>query len=93
MNAALTRTQVEKQVNVLIDGTACTVPAGITIAVALLLVRHPDEGVTGTRNVYCGMGSCYECVAEVNGVPGTRTCITPVADGMRVNTKGTKTRG
>ena len=39
------------------------------------------------RGVFCAIGRCTDCMMIVDGVPNTRTCITPVQAGMRVNTQ------
>lgn len=36
------------------------------------------------RGLHCARGRCVMCHMEVDGVPGVPTCITPLADGMRV---------
>ena len=36
------------------------------------------------RGFFCGIGKCSSCLMRVNGVPNIRTCITPVEDGMVV---------
>jgi predicted molibdopterin-dependent oxidoreductase YjgC len=33
------------------------------------------------------MGACFECVAIVDGRRGTRTCMTPAREGLRVDTQ------
>lgn len=41
--------------------------------------------ITGEgRGIFCGIGHCYECRAEVDGVPNVRTCLTPNRQGIRV---------
>ena len=41
--------------------------------------------VTGEgRGVFCGIGHCYECRAEVDGVANVRTCLTPNRQGTKV---------
>ncbi|BCL14567.1 hypothetical protein GCM10017556_23060 [Micromonospora sagamiensis] len=35
------------------------------------------------RGVYCGIGVCFECVMSIDG-RRVRTCVTPVKDGMQV---------
>ncbi|UYQ76552.1 (2Fe-2S)-binding protein [Glutamicibacter sp. JL.03c] len=40
------------------------------------------RGTGQQRGVYCGIGHCYECRLTVDGDPGVRACLTPVADGM-----------
>jgi D-hydroxyproline dehydrogenase subunit gamma len=70
------------------DATAIPARAGDSVAVALLAA-----GITTTRTTpvsgaprgpFCLMGACFECLAEVDGRPNTQTCMTQVADGMRV---------
>lgn len=39
------------------------------------------------RGIFCAIGRCTDCKMIVDGVPNTRTCITPVKDGMRVETQ------
>ena len=70
-----------------VDGRPVRAHAGETVAAALLA-----EGVTATRTtaggdprgVFCGMGVCFDCLAVVDGVPNTRTCMTYVREGMDV---------
>lgn len=74
-----------------INGVEVTVPAGVSIAAALLTAGLSEFRRTPRRaeprGLFCGMGSCYDCVVAVNGVT-TRTCITPVTTGMRIETQG-----
>ncbi|MEW9502652.1 (2Fe-2S)-binding protein [Jeotgalibacillus marinus] len=37
------------------------------------------------RGVFCGIGHCYECRAEVDGIPNVRTCLTPLTEGTKVS--------
>ena len=39
------------------------------------------------RGIFCAIGRCTDCMMIVDGVPNTRTCVTPVRDGMRVCTQ------
>ena len=39
------------------------------------------------RGLFCGIGQCTDCMMTVNGVPNIRTCITPVEEGMTVETQ------
>lgn len=80
-----------RTVTIHIDGTAAEVPEGCSVAVALIVA-----GAAGTQRsaqrpeepgVFCGMGSCFECVLRIDGESAQRTCITPVRDGMRAETK------
>ncbi len=61
---------------------------GEPIAAALLAngvrtIRH-DDATGEPRGVYCGIGHCFECRAQVDGVNGVRTCLTPLREGTRV---------
>ena len=39
------------------------------------------------RGIFCAIGRCTDCMMIVDGLPNTRTCITPVHEGMRVETQ------
>jgi sarcosine oxidase subunit alpha len=45
--------------------------------------KHKNGRPSG---IYCGMGICYECLVNINGVSNVRACQTPVADGMIIST-------
>ena len=36
------------------------------------------------RGVFCAIGRCTDCMMIVDDVPNTRTCVTPVYEGIRV---------
>ncbi len=36
------------------------------------------------RGLFCAMGRCSDCMMIVDGQPNTRTCVTPVREGMTV---------
>lgn len=72
-----------------LDGYEGEPIAAAILANGLTVIRHCQ--VTGEpRGLYCGIGHCYECRAEVNGIPNVRTCLTPLEDGMVVNSNPTK---
>ena len=52
------------------------------IKVANISPKHHEP-----RGYFCGIGRCTNCVMTVNGDPNVRTCITPVEDGMIVETQ------
>ena len=72
-----------------VDGRDVRALAGMSVAAALL-----DAGVAGfrrsiggePRGPLCGMGTCFECRVTIDGVAHRRSCLTLVADGMRVGT-------
>jgi predicted molibdopterin-dependent oxidoreductase YjgC len=78
-------------VQITIDGERLEVPAGITLAGALLLLRKqifrttPLQGKP--RSQFCGMGLCYDCVVELNGQANVRACQVWVEDDMQVCTQ------
>ena len=39
------------------------------------------------RCIFCAIGRCTDCVMIVNGEPNVRTCITPLEEGMTVETQ------
>ena len=39
------------------------------------------------RGLFCGIGQCTDCAMIVNGKPNVRTCITPVKEGMVIETQ------
>jgi len=75
-------------VTIFIDDVPGAAEAGEMIAAVLL--RQPEGWSRKTpvslspRAPYCMMGVCFECLAEVDGVASTQTCLTPVKAGMRI---------
>ncbi len=60
-----------------------------TLAAALarqdiVALRQSDNGEK--RGLWCGMGSCFECVVQIEGQGTQRSCMTKVRDGMRIST-------
>jgi len=39
------------------------------------------------RGFFCAVGKCSSCFMVVNGVPNVRVCITPLKEGMRIQTQ------
>ena len=39
------------------------------------------------RGIFCAIGRCTDCMMVVDGVPNTRTCVTMVKDGMKVQSQ------
>lgn len=70
------------------DGQEMCGYAGEPIAAALMAhgirVLRRSERNGQPRGIYCGIGHCYECRVTVDGTPGMRACITPVREGIRV---------
>lgn len=74
-----------------VDGEAVTVYEGETVAGALMGTARRTFRSTARggapRGLYCGMGTCYDCLVVVDGRPNRRACMTAVAPGMRVQTQ------
>ena len=81
----------EESVHVIIDGKPCKAKQGEVIAAVMLangLRIHRHTAKRGEpRGVYCGIGQCTDCVMIVNGVANTRTCCTPVEEGMVIESQ------
>ena len=44
-----------------------------------------DTPVSGSeRAPYCMMGVCFDCLAEIDGVPNRQSCMVAGAPGMRI---------
>ena len=74
-------------VTVSVDGRPVTVYLGETVAAVLFAEGIPATRTTvggSPRGVFCGMGACFDCLAVIDGVPNTRTCMTWLADGMQI---------
>jgi NADH dehydrogenase/NADH:ubiquinone oxidoreductase subunit G len=79
-----------KPVRITVDGEEVLAYRGETIGVAMLaagrrVMRYTPRGHL-PRGLFCAMGVCFECVVTVEGSGPTRSCITPVAEGMIVST-------
>jgi D-hydroxyproline dehydrogenase subunit gamma len=80
---------VPELITVNVNDVTVRVPAGTTIAAAVLHagVTSFRRSVTGeARGPLCGMGICFECRVIVNGVAHVRSCQTLCEDGMDVRT-------
>lgn len=80
-------------VTLIVNGQPVEVPAGISVAAALLMAHcsppwRRSVVLRVPRAPYCLMGVCFECVACVDGRPGCRTCLTPVRAGMHITREG-----
>ena len=71
-----------------VEGRTVLVPAGASAAAAVLLAGLPslrETPVSGSaRAPYCLMGICFDCLAEIDGVPNRQSCMIAARPGMRV---------
>ena len=64
---------------------------GEPIAAALkaegVMVHRYTKKEHKPRGIFCAIGRCTDCVMIVNGKPNIRTCVTPLEEGMQVQTQ------
>jgi aerobic-type carbon monoxide dehydrogenase small subunit (CoxS/CutS family) len=73
------------------DGEPVPALPGQTVAAALwqadrLAWRRTRVG-DRPRGAFCGMGACYDCLVELDGVPNVRACLAPARAGAEVRTQ------
>lgn len=84
-------TEERKQVTFTYNGTPLTGYEGEPIAIALkangVMAHRYTAKTHEPRGVFCAIGRCTDCVMIVDGKPNIRTCITPLEEGMAVQTQ------
>jgi len=87
----LGRQDAAKTVEVTIDNKKIKAREGEMILAALLSagirVNRFTSRYNQPRGLFCGIGQCTDCVMTVNGIPNIRTCVTPVEEGMVIETQ------
>ena len=75
-------------VPVTVEGVDIRAPEGASAAAAMLLaglVATRETAVGGApRAPYCLMGICFECLAEIDGVPNRQSCMVTIVPGMTI---------
>ncbi len=73
------------------DGKKLTGLEGEPIAIALeasgIMVHRYTKKQHKPRGIFCAIGRCTDCVMVVDGKPNVRTCVTPLREGMEVQTQ------
>ena len=76
------------RVSLTVDGAPVEVPAGASVAAALLVAGATPTRVStvsaAPRAPYCMMGVCFECLVEIDGIPSQQGCLVQVRPGMRI---------
>jgi predicted molibdopterin-dependent oxidoreductase YjgC len=76
---------------IVVDGAEVRAYEGESIAAALVASGRRFMRWTARtgelRGYFCGMGVCQDCLVTVDGLPNVRACVTPVRDGMRVESQ------
>ena len=62
-------------------------PVAAALRAAGILKHRETSKLHRPRGIFCAIGRCTDCVMVVDGVPNTRTCITPLREGMKVQTQ------
>lgn len=87
----LGKTQKGKQVTFTFDGKELTGYEGEPVAAALkaagVMVHRYTQKEHKPRGIFCAIGRCTDCVMIVDGMPNIRTCVTPLQEGMTVQTQ------
>lgn len=77
-----------------LDGRRLKGREGETIAAAIhatgVRVLRKSIRLGRPRGFFCAIGRCSSCLMTVNGVPNVMTCVTPLEDGMKVETQKDK---
>jgi predicted molibdopterin-dependent oxidoreductase YjgC len=80
-----------ERVTITVDGRRISAIKGEMILAALLaeeiIVNRYTHKRKEPRGLFCGIGQCTDCMMIVNKKPNVRTCITPVNDGMVIETQ------
>jgi predicted molibdopterin-dependent oxidoreductase YjgC len=80
-----------RALRILVDGQDTAAYEGESIAAALIASGRRTTRWTARagepRGYFCGMGVCQDCLVTVDGLPNVRACMTPVRDGLRIETQ------
>ena len=83
--------QKGEKIRFYLDGKEMYGYEGDTISAALMaagVTTHRHTRKKGTpRGIFCAIGRCTDCVMVVDGQINVRTCITPLKEGMQVQTQ------
>lgn len=87
----LGKSEEKRLVSFIYDGKELKGYEGEPIAAALkandVMVHRYTAKKHEPRGIFCAIGRCTDCVMVVDGMPNVRTCITPLKEGMVVQTQ------
>ena len=80
--------EYKKEITIYLGNKPIKAYEGDTIAAALWAagerVSRYSPKEHKARGLFCAIGYCSDCLMIVDGIPNTRTCVTPVKDGMKI---------
>lgn len=76
----------------ILDGVPLPAEPGQSVGAALTAAGIRSWRTTRAggrpRGLFCGIGVCFDCLVTVDGRPNQRACLTPVHDGMVLESGG-----
>ncbi|MBP2412828.1 putative molibdopterin-dependent oxidoreductase YjgC [Arthrobacter stackebrandtii] len=72
-----------------LDGAPLPARPGQTVGAALTAAGVTSWRTTRAgrpRGLFCGIGACFDCLITADGALNQRACLTPVHDGMVLET-------
>lgn len=85
----LIKTTADQYITIIIDESVFEVPAGINVAAALLLMSdspYRRSPITGeARGPHCMIGTCHECLIEIDGKMNQQGCLIMVRPNMKIS--------
>ena len=81
----------DKVITWTLDGATLTAISGQSVAAAMIShgerINRTTRIDNSPRGVFCGIGSCFDCLVVVDGIANQRACITDVREGMSIQTQ------
>lgn len=62
-------------------------PIAATLRAEGVMTHRHTKKLNQPRGIFCAIGRCTDCVMIVDGKLNTRTCVTPLKEGMVVETQ------
>lgn len=82
-----TPTDPSGNIHATFNGEAISCTPGASVAAALIATGRKGWRETrsgSSRGLFCGIGVCFDCLVEIDGESGQRSCMIPLAEGMDV---------
>lgn len=75
------------EVRATFNGEPISCAPGASVAAALIATGRKgwrDTRGGAERGLFCGIGVCFDCLVDIDGESGQRSCMIPLAEGMDV---------